>query len=52
MQDFGGKNLAERDHLEDLYVDGRILKLLVKKFDGISLNGVTWLRTGIRGGNL
>jgi hypothetical protein len=37
----------ERDHLEDLVVDGRIiLKLIVKKLDGGTWNGLLWLRVG------
>jgi hypothetical protein len=31
MQGFGGGNLKERDYMEDLDIDGRILNWIVKK---------------------
>jgi len=37
----------ERDHLEDLVVEGRIiLKLIFKKWDGEACNGLLWIRVG------
>ena len=39
IQGFGGRNLKERDHLEDLSVDMRvILKRILKKEDGVVWN--------------
>jgi len=41
----------ERDHLGDLFVDGRIiLKLIVKRWDGEA--GLPWLWIGTGGGDL
>ena len=40
-------NLKERDHLEGLIVDGRImLKWVIKKENEWACNGMIWLRTG------
>jgi hypothetical protein len=50
---FWWRNLRERDHLEYLGVDVRIiLKLIVKRYDGTAWNGTVWLRIGINGGLL
>jgi hypothetical protein len=35
IQQFDGGNLRARDHLEDPGVDGRVLKWIVKTFDGV-----------------
>ena len=32
---FRWKHLRERDHLEDLHVNGRIILKLIKKWDGV-----------------
>ena len=41
-------NLRERDHLENLSVDRRILNFIFNKLDGKTWNGLIWLgkRTG------
>jgi hypothetical protein len=47
------KILRERDHSEDLIVDGRIiLELILEKYDGGLRTGCIWLRIGTIGGLL
>jgi len=45
-------NLRERDHLEDLSVDGRILRYKFGKWDVGAWTGSSWLRIGAGGGHL
>ena len=45
--------LRDRDHLEDLCVDGRIiLRRIFRKWDVGVWTGLTWLRIGPGGGYL
>ena len=45
-------DLRERDHFEELGVDGSTLKLICKKRSERAWTGLIWLRIGIRGGLL
>jgi hypothetical protein len=50
---FWWEELRERDYLEDLSVDVRIiLKWISKKFDGLAWTGLIWFRIGTNGGLL
>jgi len=52
MQGFGGGNLKERDYMEDLDIDGRILIWFVKKQDVSAWTGLLRLGIGTNGGLL
>ena len=46
-------NVRERDHLEDLGVDGKIiLRWIFRKWDVEVWTGLIWLRIGTGGGHL
>jgi hypothetical protein len=51
--EFWWGDLMERDHLEELGVDGKvILEWMFKKWDGESWTGLLWLRIWTGGGHL
>jgi hypothetical protein len=53
IQDFGGKNLIERDNLEDARIDGRIiLRWIFRKWAGEVWTGLIWFWIGTGGGHL
>ena len=46
-------DVMERDHLEELGIDGRILKWICNKWDVVGAwTGLIWLRIGTGGGDL
>ena len=44
-------NLRKRDHVEDLAIDGRIIRWIFRKWDGGG-GKIDWLRIGTGGGHL
>jgi hypothetical protein len=46
------KSLKERDLLDDLGIDGKILKWIIKKSGGRVWTGYIWVRIGAGGGLL
>ena len=52
IKGFGGGDLRERGQLQDLGVDGRILKWMFEKRDGEAWIGFLWLRIGKGGARL
>jgi hypothetical protein len=47
------ETLRERDHLEDLDLDGKIiLRLIFRKWGVVAWTGSIWLRTRTGGGHL
>ena len=45
-------NLRERDHWGDQDVDARILRWIIRKWEGVVGTGWSWLRIGTGGGHL
>ena len=45
-----GRNLRERDHLEDPLIDGRIILKLIFKKSVQTWTGLIWFRMGTGGG--
>jgi hypothetical protein len=53
IQSFGGRNLREKDHLEDLGIDGwTTLRWIFRKWDVGLRTGTSWLMIGTGGGQL
>jgi len=51
--EFWWRDLRERDHFEDIGVDGTvILKWIFQKWDGEAWTGCNWLRIRNGGGSL
>jgi hypothetical protein len=50
--DFWWENLKERNFLEELVLDGRIFKQIVKKREWRAWISLIWLRVGTCGGLL
>ena len=48
----GGELRGEKDHLEDLGTDGRILKRIFNKWDWEAWTGLIWSRIRKGGGRL
>jgi len=46
----GACGMRERDHLEEPGLQGRLLRWILKKWDGGPWTGLIWLRIGTGGG--
>jgi len=46
------EDLRKRDHLEDLGIDGMILKWIFRKWNGEAWTGLLWLRIVTGGAHL